>query len=242
MLRAGGSLGWVVRGPRELWYGYRVRRYVLGLLLLSACGDHGVSGTDSDGGPGDGDARNNMLDAKPDAFPCGVDMTPVSDCWPTVTYVPHGSLTIGMGRGGFSPMPDNAPIEWGFQDGFMFVLAYRMTGFDPGVPQCALDPKNPRTRTRVFFNDSNIPLSTGQSCPVRMPYKEYAPGEYETVVEVPFVFDLCWRSDTLIGSSLRIEAEILDPATGHYASETRVVTVAPPVNPAYPTDPGGCPQ
>jgi hypothetical protein len=218
-----------------------VRRFALGILLVSACGDDVVS-NDPDGGTG-GDGRDVTIDAKPDAVPCGVDMTPTSDCWPTVTHVPHGSLTIGMGRGGFKPMPANAPIEWGFQDGFMFVLSYRMTGFDPGVAECALDPKNPRTRTRVFFDDTNIPLvKNGTSCPVRMPYKEYAPGEYETVFEVPYMFDVCWRSSSLIGSRLRIEAEILDPATGHYASETRVVTVEAPVNPSYPTDPGGCPQ
>jgi hypothetical protein len=203
----------------ELWYRGEVRRLILGLALLIACGDNVPGGS--------------AIDAAV-IEPDGHTMT--GPCWPEVAEkIPHGTFTMGMGRGGFQTMPEDVPLEWGFQDGFMFVLSARMAGFPPGHPTDILDPSNPYTRIRAYFDDTNVPLAKQSVCPFRNGYKETTSGEYVLNQEVGIVFDTCWRIDRLVGQRIRIEGELLDPS-GHYASETRVVTAVAPVDPNYPME------
>ena len=97
---------------------------------------------------------------------CGEDAPaphcpPVDDpemCWPDLVTFPQGTATLGTGRAAFEPMPDELPLEYGPQGGFDLVGNARMTGFYPGNPDNLLDPYNPRTRIRAFFDDTNVPL------------------------------------------------------------------------------------
>lgn len=161
-------------------------------------------------------------------------------CWPDVTRVPHGSVSLGTGRDAFEPMPDVLPLEYGPQNGYDFMVNVRMTGFDPGNPDEILDPSNPRTRIRAFFADTNVPLAFSANCPTRTAYARSSTGDYE-LGGTAVVFETCWRSDRLFGKQIRIELELLDDC-GHYASDTKTVTAAPPTNGMYPIDQGtpGC--
>jgi hypothetical protein len=192
-----------------------MNRIVLCLSLLLACSD--PSGDSS------GDASMS------------------SSCWPEVTkQIPHGSLTLGMGRGGFQPMPEIAPLEWGVQDGFMFVLSARMTGFRPGHPTDFTYEGNPFTRIRAYFDDTNVPLNRYTTCAFRNPYTATVDGDYVMNEEAPVMFETCWRIDRLVGQRIRIEGEILD-TSGNYAAETHVVTAAAPLNPNYPMESSSAP-
>lgn len=182
-------------------------------LLLVACGD------DAQTAPSDAD-----VDAAISAGPC----------WPDVEHVAQGSVTLGTGRSGFEPMPAELPLEYGSQDGFMFIAHARMTGFAPGNPESIIDPSNPRTRVRAYFADTGAPLNVSSFCPFRNAYVEAAGGAYDLEQEVGVVFDTCWRSDRLIGKQFRIELELMDD-TGGYASDTRTVTAAAPLGP-YPAE------
>lgn len=183
---------------------------------LAACGDNHVVADD----------MTPDLDAAIDTPP---EYT--GPCWPEGPMpATQASATLGTGRGGFEPMPDVLPIEWGFQDGFMFITSVRMRGVDPGDPKDALNPFNPRTRIRAFFADTGVPLNRGSYCPFRTGYVDVGNGEYEIVQEIGVVFETCWRSDRLIGKQFRIELEITDYAGATFvASDTKIVTAGEPL-------------
>lgn len=165
-------------------------------------------------------------------------------CWPDTMRMPQGSVTLGTGRDSFEAMPDVLPLEFGTQNGYDVVANVRMTGFDPGNLQSIVDPGNPRTRIRAFFADTNVPLSAASTCPFRTAYQRAAAGDhdYEFPSGVPIIFDLCWRSDRLIGKRIRIELELMDDCGG-YTTDTRTVTLAAPLG-NYPMEENtpGCPQ
>ena len=185
------------------------------VLAITACSGGGASGTD----------------AAIDAFVPG-------PCWPEAT-TPHGSVVLGTGYSAFEPMPENLVLEYGVQDGYNFVANVRMTGFDPGNPNDVLDPKNPRTRIRAFFEEGNVPLNFYASCPVRLSYVASG-GEYVMQTGVPIIFETCWRSDNLIGKRIRIDLELAD-SQGRIATDSKIVTAAPPTT-DYPMETGspGC--
>jgi hypothetical protein len=159
-----------------------------------------------------------------------------TDCWPeTAKRVPHGTFTVGLGRGGYKELPDVAPLEWGIQDGYMFVLSTRMTEFRPGDPNDFTYVANPFTKILAYFDDTNVQLNRDMKCAFRNPYQVTAEGDYVMKQEVGVMFETCWRIDRLVGQRIRIEAEILEP-NGNYAHETRVVTAAAPVDPSYPKE------
>ena len=160
------------------------------------------------------------------------DAGPPQPCWPDVTHVPQGSAQLGTGvdgYAGYKPMPDVLPLEYGTQDGYNLVAHVRMTGFSPGDPANLFDPRNPRTRIRAYFDDTDVPLNVAAECPFRLGYVPTGTGEFEMVSAVPVIFDTCWRSDNLIGRPLRIELEMLDGTSGGFTTDTKVVTAAAPV-------------
>jgi hypothetical protein len=164
---------------------------------------------------------------------------PPGPCWPDQPMTPQGGAAVlGTGRDGFEPMPETLPLEYGAQDGFMLVTNVRMSGFEPGNPQDVLDPKNPKTRVRAYFDDTNVPLNYYSHCPFRTGYVPDG-AEYRLVEAAPAVFETCWRSVHLFGKRIRVELEILDDS-GNYATDVKVVTAAPPTGP-YVEDTGpGC--
>src|SRR5678816_2964421 len=180
---------------------------------------------------------------------CGEDAPapqcpPVYDpemCWPDLVTFPQGTATLGTGRAAFEPMPDELPLEYGPQGGFNLVANVRMTGFYPGNPHNILDPYNPRTRIRAFFDDTNVPLDFSARCGRRTAYVPSSAGGYEYPAGVGVIFDVCWRSDHLIGKRIRVELEIMDDCGGH-AKDVKVVTAVPPTNGMYPIEQGtpGC--
>jgi len=165
-----------------------------------------------------------------------------AQCWPNPAHIQQGSVTLGTGRAAFEVMPDVLPLEYGTQNGYDVAANVRMTGFDPGNLENLLDAGNPRTRILAFFADTNVPLAYGAGCPFRSAYARSAAGDYdyEFPAGVPVVFEPCWRSDHLIGKQIRIELEVMDDC-GHYASDVKIVTLAPPMGP-YPMehDTPGC--
>lgn len=193
-----------------------MRASVIGIaLVLVGCG----GGSDADQPDAAGDA----------------EATP-RPCFPDVTHVPQGTAVLGGGRDGhFEPMLDVYPLDYGTQDGFMVVAHARMTGFAPGNPTNLLDPGNPFTRIRAFFDDTNIPLNLFAECAFRIPYVPAGDGEYELVSPAYVIFETCWRSEHLFGAHMRIELEIMDE-NGHYASDVKHITAQPPTNGIYPLD------
>lgn len=184
------------------------------------------------GAGGCGGDPSNAPDAGSDARP--------GPCWPELTQTPQGSVTLGTGRDGFEVMPAVLPLEYGTQDGFMLIANVRMTGFAPGNPQDILDPGNPRTRIRAFFDDTNVPLNYYASCPFRNAYVESG-AEYQAIAAFPVIFETCWRSEHLFGRPIRVELELMDDQGG-YATDVKTVMAAPPTNGIYPDDQGtpGC--
>jgi hypothetical protein len=184
-------------------------------------------------GCGGGEPNEMEPDASVDADP-----TP-RPCWPEVTATPHGSAVLGTGRNGFETMPDVLPLEYGTQDGFMLIANARMTGFPAGNPQDILDPRNPRTRIRAYFDETNVPLNYYAKCPFRTAY--VSSGGDQTLIEAaPVIFETCWRSEHLFGKKIRVELELMDD-NGGYAKDVKIVTAAPPTG-FYPVDQGqpGC--
>jgi hypothetical protein len=174
----------------------------------------------------------------PDAPP-EIDAPP-GPCWPDGARTPRGTGVLGTGRNGFEPMPDMLPLEYGAQDGFMLIAHVRMTGFMPGNPADILDPSNPRTRIHAYFDETNVPLNFYAHCPFRNPYVPSG-GEYHLIEAAPVIFETCWRSEHLFGKRIRIEMELLDGDGVGYATDTKIVTAAPPIG-FHPIDMGtpGC--
>ena len=168
-----------------------------------------------------------------------IDAAP-KPCWTDEPRDVRGTAVLGTGRGGFEAMPATLPLEYGTQDGFNLVAQVRMTGFEPGNPTNILDPANPRTRIRAYFDDTNVPLNFYAKCPFRSGYVPSPGGGYELVEGVAVIFETCWRADNLIGRPIRIELELLDDA-GAYATDVKTaIAGAPPTD--YPMDQGspGC--
>lgn len=192
---------------------------------VAACGDNRV-------------LPDGMITPDLDA---AVDTPPeyTGPCWPEDQPMPapQASATLGTGRAGFEPMPDVLPLEYGFQDGFMFIASVRMRGFHPGNPADVLFHYNPRTRIRAFFADTGVPLNRYSKCPFRTGYVDLGHGEYELAQEAGIVFETCWRSDRLLGKQFRIELDLMDYAGVTLVSDSKIVTAAEPVG-----DPGGWPR
>lgn len=186
------------------------------MLAITACSG-GASGTDA-----------------------AIDAYVPGPCWPEGPTTPHGNVVLGTGYTAYEPMPANLVLEYGVQDGYNFIANVRMSGFDPGNPSDVLDPKNPRTRIRAYFEDGNIPLNFYASCPVRLSYIDAGGGEYVMQSGIPIIFETCWRSDNLIGKRIRIDLELAD-AQGRVAVDSKIVTAAPPIT-DYPmeTSSPGC--
>jgi hypothetical protein len=200
------------------------------VACIAACGD-GKS-VSSDAGP------DIETDAGPDAAPVP------TECWPDGVRMPTGSATLGTGRDAFQAMPEVLPLEYGFQDGFMFIANVRMSGFAPGDTKDILSPHNPRTQIRAFFADTNVPLNRASNCPFRVGYQDIGNGEYELIQSQGIVFETCWRADRLIGKQFRIELALMDAWGDTYATDTQIVTAGEPLDPGYPHDQGSlpCPQ
>ena len=164
-------------------------------------------------------------------------------CWPELAHVPQGSAILGTGVHAFEPMPDVLKLEYGPQSGYDVVAHAQMSGFDPGNLQDILTPGNPRTRIRAYFADSNVPLNRFVVCPFRTAYTRAKSGhhDYELPGGVGIIFDVCWRSDRLIGKQVRLELEVMDDCGG-YTTDVKTVTLGPPEG-DYPieTNTPGCP-
>lgn len=181
-------------------------RLALVLVAMAACG----------GGSGDPD-------------PVFVVDAPAWECWPPGPPMPEGTATLGRDRGGFVDLPEQMPLGYGPQGGFMVITHVRTTGLGPpGDVDNYYDPSNPFTRIRAFFDDTNIPVNrfTGE-CGVRTAYQD--DGQGATILSAPVwvIFETCWLSEHLLGKRLRIELEVMDSA-GRLATDTRVITAAPP--------------
>jgi hypothetical protein len=198
-----------------------------GIAIIAAAALTGATGTGCEDDPA----------GTPDGMP--EPDGPPGPCWPEQPLTPQGgSAVLGTGRDGFEPMPDTLPLEYGAQDGFMLVTNVRMSGFEPGNPQDILDRRNPRTRVRAFFEDTNVPLNYYLTCPFRTAYVPDG-AEYRLIEAAPVVFETCWRSVHLFGKRIRVELEITDDS-GAYATDVKIVTAAPPTGP-YVEDTGpGC--
>lgn len=156
------------------------------------------------------------------------------ECWPDMERHPTaGFAVLGAGEP-FADMPGEVPLAYGPQGGFMTFVNVRMSGFSLGNPRLLLDPSNPRTRLRVFMADTNKPLMTATGCN-RDAYEPSPAGGYELVAPIATVFDLCWRSDWLIGAKVRIEMELTD-MSGAYASDSKIVTLTAPPPDSYPDE------
>ncbi|HEX4416940.1 MAG TPA: hypothetical protein VH165_03530 [Kofleriaceae bacterium] len=168
---------------------------------------------------------------------CGSSASPpdaIGPCWPDTVGPAKGTATLGTGRAAFEDMPDMLPLEYGAQAGFDLVANVRMSGLDPGDPASIISPTNPRTRIRAFFADTNIPLNYDANCPFREAYVPSATGDYQMAMGVAIVFEICWRSDRLIGQRIRVDLELEDDTNG-YTSDSKTVTAAAPSSP-YPID------
>jgi hypothetical protein len=219
--------------PPEFCYaGPTVRALVSSLLLVIACGNGDGPGT-----------------ATPDAYDEGDAYVLPSICWPEAATTPHGSLVLGLPKPPFEDLPTEIPLVWGLQDGFMFLVQVKMKGIAPGDP-ANLDVRNPHTRVRAFFDDTDVPLNRYGSCSYRVGYVESSDDSYVAAApptgsaqDVPVVFETCWRSDRLIGQRIRLEAEIRDASGELYASDTRVVTALEPEAPyIIDHDSPACPE
>lgn len=180
-------------------------------------------------------------DASSDA---GVDARGDADagpCWPDLVHTPRGTATVGTGLDGYQPMPDDLPLHYGIQDGFMLMAQVKMSGFAPGNPSDVYDPSNPRTRIRAYFDDTDIPLNSFAVCPHRFPYVPSPSGDYELSQEVAVVFETCWRSTHLFDQRIRVEMELMD-SDGGFATDVKVVTARAPLDPHAVDDGPGCPQ
>jgi len=188
-----------------------------------------------------GSGCGDDVSISPDAdVPVELDANiPPGPCWPDVARIPRGSATLGTGRDGFETMPDELPLEYGSQDGFMLIANVRMTGFPPGNAQNILDPANPRTRIHAYFDETNVPLNFYAHCPFRNAYVP-AGSEYQLVEAAPIIFETCWRSEHLFGKRIRIELELLTD-DGAYTTDVKVVTAVAPTS-LHPIDQGqpGC--
>lgn len=153
---------------------------------------------------------------------------PTFSCWPSIPPVvgPTAILGAAADDGSYMDMPEELPVAYGIQAGYMVIAHVRMSGITPGNPADILDPSNPFTRIRAFFDDTDIPLNPLAMCGSRFAYKE-TPNGYELPFSMPVPFDTCWRYDNLVGARLRVELEIMD-RDGNYAKQTKVITGGPP--------------
>jgi len=202
---------------------------LISLVGLVACGDDHAAMT-PDGGDGNGDDAGALDASAPDGS-FGFD-----ECWPTMEPRPTAGYAI-LGAGDvFTAMPGELPLAYGPQGGFMVFINVHMSGFAPGNPRSLLDPSNPRTRLQAFYADTNVPL-TGAGC-TREPYVPSPAGGFVFGASMPVIFNPCWRSDWLIGARIRIDMEIMDPATGAYASDSKIVNVTGSADAGYPIEEG----
>lgn len=186
------------------------------LVLLVGCSDDAPNDV-IDGAVDDGQGPN--VDGRHLADPCA---------FPPRSTPSDGQYILGDN---YQPRPvgDEYPLEYGTQEGFMFVvrLGIEMAGFQPGDQDTYGHPTNPATRLGVYFDDTNVPLTGGNGCGATFGYKEIAPGKFEREYPYQIIFATCWRSDNLIGKRLRVEADVID-ALGNFVSLTKVITAAAP--------------
>jgi hypothetical protein len=193
------------------------RSIVAAALVMGGCGSNDAAPIDA------------AVDASVDAGPC----------WPELARTPKGSAVLGTGRDGFQPMPEDLPLEYGIQDGFMLIAQVKMSGFAPGNPQDVYDPANLRTGIRVFFDETNIPLNFYANCPYRYPYVPGGGSDYVLYESIPIIFEVCWRSNHLFDERLRIELEIMDNEGG-FTTDVKVVTARAPLDPHAIDEGPGC--
>lgn len=196
-------------------------RHVIGIMALLV----GCSGNDA-----------ALVDAASDA---DVDAPPAGPCWPDLVHTPKGSVTVGTGRDGFQDMPEDLPLEYGIQDGFMLIANARMTGFEPGNAQDPYDPANLRTRIHAYFDDTNVPLNFFAYCPHRYPYVPSGNGDFVLYESIAVIFETCWRSAHLFDKRIRVEMELMDN-DGGFATDVKVVTARAPLGPHAVDDGPGC--
>ena len=182
--------------------------------------------------PNDATPGDAAIDAQIDAPPSG-------PCWPELVHTPKGSATLGTGHDGFQPMPDDLPLEYGIQDGFMLIAQARMSGFAPGNSSDVYDPANLRTRIRAYFDETDVPLNFYAYCPHRYPYVAAGSSEYELYEEIQIIFEVCWRSTHLFDKRIRVEMELMDN-DGGFATDVKVVTARAPLGPHAVDDGPGC--
>ncbi|MEJ7599675.1 MAG: hypothetical protein WKG01_17340 [Kofleriaceae bacterium] len=183
-----------------------------------------------------GGCENNAADV--DAA-IDIDAPPSGPCWPDLVHVPKGSATVGTGRDGFESMPEDLPLDYGNQDGFMLIANAKMTGFDPGNPNDNYDARNPRTRIRAYFDDTGVPLNFDAHCPFRYPYLPAGSSEYALTQSIAVIFEVCWRSTHLFDKRIRVEMEIMDNEGG-FTTDVKVVTARAPLGPHAVDDGPGC--
>ena len=185
-------------------------------------------------GCGNNDAA--LVDAPIDA---DVDAPPPGPCWPELVHTPKGSATVGTGTGAYQDMPEDLPLEYGIQDGFMLIANARMSGFAPGNLQDPYDEGNLRTRIHAYFDDTNIPLNFYAHCPHRYPYVDSGTGDYVLYESIQVIFEPCWRSAHLFDKRIRVEMELMDNEGG-FATDVKVVTARAPLGPHAVDDGPGC--
>ena len=206
----------VVSAASNRWCARRAGRWltVLAIPALGCGGGGGGVSVDGDTAGADGGGV--------DAAGCATSNGP---CWPIDGSHPAGTITLGTGYDAYEPMTDLVALVPTGQDPVNVRVHARMTGLAPGNATCLRDPFGPLTRFQAFFVDSGDPISPEQSgCALAIPYEPVGDGTtYELKMSSAVGFERSVSEDALIGTRIRIVAEIIDPGGG-YARDERVVT------------------
>ena len=177
------------------------------LTLLVGCGESSPSAVDA------------MADA-PDAAKAG-------PCWPIDGTTMAGTIQLGGGEGAFVPMPDNLPVVYGPQLGFHIPVHARISSMIPGNPADVLDPTNPRTRFRAFFEDTGLAIN-GVVCPIRLAYKQATATEHDLLRDSAVLFEIGLPEDQIFGRRVHVMVEVID-SSGKYAKDEKTITCQKPI-------------
>jgi hypothetical protein len=172
------------------------------VLPLVACGG-GDDDTSADGGAAGEDGATAACFAQADVE--------IGHCVESTNNAP--CLDFESDTRVFLPVTPTEVIQpiIGLQGLNMFVFAVRGVGIEPGMA-----PATPMVDVIVW--DGETEVGSYRTMPVF-----YPDDDDPTLMVAPQLFTVAVLADTLEGESLRVTAEVNDPAGGHFCNETTFI-------------------
>ena len=136
-----------------------------------------------------------------------------------------GSVELGTGISGFTPMGENLQFVLGNQGGTFLILHAKIRGLTPGDPTLPVDPAAPTTHFSVRLADGQV---VEEQCPTQLAYEDAGDGSATLLRPLLLPFLPLSLGQGAFDTDITVSVDVVDVMHRMAHAEAVVHAQAPP--------------